>query len=316
MPIQFTCPRCGKTSDVADQYAGQSGPCVHCGKTITVPLPAGRRRPKRGPWASLVMVILCLLGLAILVPLALLAPLAFQFYVIEPARANARRDTCVNHLKEIGLALHNYHDAKKHFPPAVLYGPDGKTPYSWRVALLPYLGETQLFNQYRFDEPWNGPHNLALAARMPEEYRCPRDPRPTTAGITSYAMLVGPHAASDGPTGRRLADITDGPDKTIMVVEVVGAGINWMEPRDLDVEKMTFHIVHPGEKPTRKVTDISSAHPTVANVLFCNGIVLSLPDDIDPKLLEAMTTIDGGEAVNLGDWSQPPKQQAEKAGGP
>ena len=42
MPINFTCPHCGATTDVADQYAGQSGPCAHCGKTITVPLP-GRR---------------------------------------------------------------------------------------------------------------------------------------------------------------------------------------------------------------------------------------------------------------------------------
>ncbi len=89
-----------------------------------------------------------------------------------------------------------------------------------------------------------------------------------------------------------------------MVVEVAGAGINWLDPRDLDVSNMTFHIVHPGNKRASEVTNISSGHPTVANVLFCDGCVRTLPDDIDPKLLEMLTTIDGGEKVNLDDLSR------------
>ena len=84
-----------------------------------------------------------------------------------------------------------------------------------------------LYKQYRFNEPWNSPHNKALASQMPGVYRCPATRRPSGSN-TSYAMLVGPHAISDGPTGRTLRDIKDGTSNTIMVAEAADADINWM----------------------------------------------------------------------------------------
>ena len=63
----------------------------------------------------------------------------------------ARRNQAFNKLKQIGIAMQNYHDVYKQFPPAVLIGPDGKTPYSWRVALLPFLGKQDLYNRYKKD---------------------------------------------------------------------------------------------------------------------------------------------------------------------
>ena len=62
-------------------------------------------------------------------------------------------------LRQIVLGLYGYEFAHEHFPPAVVIGPDGKTPHSWRVEILPYLHRKDLFEQYRLDEPWDSPAN-------------------------------------------------------------------------------------------------------------------------------------------------------------
>ncbi len=220
------------------------------------------------------------------------------------ARTAPRRSSCANNLKQIGLAMQQYEAKYGCFPPAYIPDENGKPKHSWRVLILPFLGYKEMYDAYHFDEPWNGPHNMVMAECWLNDYLCPSDPTPRTPdpdhmGKTNYVMLVGPHAISDGPTARRKADITNGLGNTIMVIEVVGADINWLEPRDLDVSKMTFHIVHPGKESTTNVTDISSGHPSSANVLMCDGTVRSLPDTIDPGVLKAMTTIDGGQTVNM-----------------
>lgn len=81
--------------------------------------------------------------------------------------------TSKQHLKQIGLALHNFHSAHRSFPPATIMGPDRKPWHSWRVFLLPYLGQKELYNRYKFDEPWNGPNNKMLIAEMPDVFHDP-----------------------------------------------------------------------------------------------------------------------------------------------
>ncbi len=307
MPISFTCPHCGMTTNVAEQYAGQTGPCAGCGKTITVPALSadspfgGGPVPKRGlsPWVT------CLIVAAVAIPAVLFVGgilVALLLPAVQAAREAARRVQCTNNLKQISLALHNYAQQYKCFPPAYIADKDGKPMHSWRVLILPFLEENELYRQYKFDEPWDGPHNKLLAARMPSFYRCPTEHGDSFAPETSYAMIVGPHAFSDGPTPRSPEQIgmKDGLSNTIMAAECAGAGINWMEPRDLDTEKMTFHIDTSSDhsKPT---TDISSCHPGTANVAFGDGSVRALSSSTDPKVLEALTTIDGGETIRAED---------------
>jgi prepilin-type processing-associated H-X9-DG protein len=307
MPIHFTCPHCAAATDVAEQYAGQSGPCARCGQSITVP-PLGADSPfdshaappKRGLGVGLTLLI----GLAVAVPVLLVCGgilLALLLPAVGGAREAARRAACNNNLKQIGLAMHCYHEQYKCFPPAFIPDENGQPKHSWRVLLLPFMEEQALYAQYRFDEPWDSPNNKALAAQMPSVYRCPSD-SDMTAGKTSYAMLVGPHAISDGPTPRRLSDIRDGSSNTIMIVEAAGADINWLEPRDLDTKYMSFGINRAGKNAMIDFADISSNHTGVANVLFADGSVRSLSASIDSKILEAMTTIDGGEAVGPPDF--------------
>jgi hypothetical protein len=304
MPIRFTCPHCGATTDVAEQYAGQSGPCAQCGKTITVPLPGGAAAydivgmpQKSGIGTGWVIAIVIAAVLAVVVMcggvlVALLLP------AVQAAREAARRTQCSNNLKQIGLAMHSYLQANKCFPPAFIPGKDGRPMHSWRILLLPYLGEDAIYRQYRFDEPWDGPHNRALAAQMPRVYKCPSE-----AGIgdshTSYAMLVGPHAISDGPKGRRPGEIRDGLSNTIMVVEATNAGINWMEPRDVDAENVRFGGPLEYVEQHGNTSEISSCHPGGADVVLCDASVQFLSNSLDPKTLKALTTVDGGEQVKL-----------------
>ena len=127
-----------------------------------------------------------------------------------------------NNLKELGIALMAYHEDHGCFPPAVLRDPalgEGAQPYSWRVALLPYLGERELFSQYRRDKPWDSPANKAVLARMPAVFAAPGDGRAAN-GLTHYQILVGPGTAFERPDSRvSLFKLPREADQTILVVE-------------------------------------------------------------------------------------------------
>ena len=93
---------------------------------------------------------------------------------------------------QLAIAVHEYHDAYDRLPPAAISGPDGKPWHSWRVLILPFLGEKEakLFKQYKMNEPWNGPHNKKLLSKMPDVFRCLAFPR-QNGFYTNYAVAVG-----------------------------------------------------------------------------------------------------------------------------
>lgn len=91
----------------------------------------------------------------------------------------------INNLKELMLAVHNYHDTHAYFPVDVT-NKDGKALLSWRVLLLPYLGKTELFKQFKLDEPWDSPANIKLLPQMPDIYRVGIEPKNS---ITTYYQV-------------------------------------------------------------------------------------------------------------------------------
>ena len=109
---------------------------------------------------------------------------------VQSAREAARRAQCVNNLKQIGLAMHNYQSANNAFPRPAITDKDGKPLLSWRVAILPYIEQQELYNKFKLDEPWDSPHNKALIKEMPPIYVCPSRAN-VEPGTTTYRVFVG-----------------------------------------------------------------------------------------------------------------------------
>jgi len=293
MPIPFTCPHCGLETNVADQYAGHSGPCSKCGNTVTVPVPSGAT-PFAAPSAPtkssmpvvLIVVIVVLLVLAIPcagILVALLLP-AFQ-----SAGEAARRAQCTNNVKQIALAMHNYHDFHKCFPPSVITDEQGTPRYSWRVAILPYAEQSPLYDQWNHDEPWDSPNNMRIGQTAIPTYRCPSDEGGDPLE-TNYVMITGEEAVGNLPNEvTKIAEIRDGTSNTILIVEVVDSGISWSEPRDLSLDELEMRINAPG--------GIASKHPGGANAAFCDGSVHFLPESTGGQDLRGLLTKDGREVT-------------------
>jgi prepilin-type processing-associated H-X9-DG protein len=294
MPRQFTCRHCGTTTEVADEHADLAGACPECGKAVTASSAAGSARKHGGIGCGrlFILFILMLIGIDIIGTWS-----ASLLPSVQSAREAGRYATCVNNLKQIALAMQSYHQTHGCFPPAFIPDEKGRPKHSWRVLLLPFLDQQDLYGKYRFDEPWNSPNNLLLANRMPGLYRCPSDPA-ADRSLTSYAMIVGPHAISDGPTARRVSDVKDGTSNTIMLAETANAEIQWLEPRDLNTEDMVFRVNALRDSPHESGCGISSRHPDRANVVFCDGTVRAIDEIVAEKILKAMLTIDDGDAVD------------------
>ena len=182
-----------------------------------------------GMLTYLLSVALCLPCLA-----GLLVP------ALGSARDAVRRTTCANNLKQIAMVLQMYHDAHGCFPPAYIADKNGKPMLSWRVLILPYLDRRERYKAFNLNEPWDGRGNKKLLAAYLMVYTCPGDPDAWTSGVpnTSSVAVVGPGAAWAGEKPRNRGDFQGEAGNTIMVVEVLGAGINWAEPRDLSLDAL------------------------------------------------------------------------------
>jgi prepilin-type processing-associated H-X9-DG protein len=208
------------------------------------------------------------------------AAVQFLLPAVTAAREAARRTQGANSLKQIALPMFHYHDTHGRFPPAVLYGPDGKTPHSWRVEILPYIGQEALYKQYNLDEPWDSPHNLKLLEKIPAFYRSPKDaPGSTNA---AYFALTGPETVFSGKEGVKLSEIADGPSYTLLLVEAK-RDIPWTKPEDILYEK---------DKPLPKLGGFNREG---FNAAWCDGSVRFISEPIDEQILRAMITKSGGE---------------------
>ena len=290
MPIPFRCPHCGVQTNVADEFAGQTGPCGSCGQAITIPATAAAypsyERPQRSSGPA-ILLVLGVVALAVLVfggiMVALLLP------AVGAAREAARRAQCSNNLKQIALAVHNYHDSHDCFPTAATADEDGNPMRSWRVAIMPFLNGGGYYDQYDFDEPWDSPTNQSLAGLGSIYYRCPSETGPIGSD-TSYVMIVGKDTIGGEPNEVvRMTDVTDGTSNTILAIEVAASGIPWMEPRDMTVEEAVEYITNPA------ATEATHAHLGGVNVALADGSVRFIAQTIDPGVLRSMMLRNDGQ---------------------
>ena len=211
---------------------------------------------------------------------------------VAKAREAARRSQCVNNLKQMGLAMHNYLSTYNTFPPAFNAGKDGKPLLSWRVYILPYLDQAALYKEFHLDEPWDSVHNKALIARMPKTYACPSGNQALVAeGKTCYLVPQGPATIFPGAVGVKIQDVTDGTSNTILVVDAGDdAAVIWTKPSDWDVV------------PAFKYKEIFAHHLAGTNFAFADGSVRFIRDTVLPKVLDALITRNGGEVINADDF--------------
>jgi len=223
---------------------------------------------------------------AVPVAIAMLVP------AVRSSQIAARRAQSINNLKQIGLALHNFHSANSHFP-ADIRGKDGKPLLSWRVQLLPFVEQTQLFNDFKRDEPWDSAHNKALLERMPATFVVPNSPG--EPGMTFYRGFQGTGTIFDTkvPKGVGLESITDGTSNTIAVVEAKEA-VPWTKP-DSD---LLFDNDPKLERTRALLTEIGGHFAGGFNALFCDGSVRFIRQTVSLQVLRALITRNGGEVMS------------------
>lgn len=188
-------------------------------------------------------------------------------------------------MRTLGLALHMYHDEKGSFPAVANFDKQGKPLLSWRVHLLPYLGQEALYKQFKLNEPWDSPHNRAFLERVPAVYRSA-----SSKAAQGLATVVAPvHADfifSGTPKGVRLQDIFDGTSNTILLAEVTDeAAMPWTKPEDWRPDK---------ESPTRGLREHSGG---TSVLLFADGSVRLLAKETASASIWAMLTRSRGEVI-------------------
>ena len=145
------------------------------------------------------------------------------------------RQRSLDNLKQIMLAFHNFESANHRFPTSAMTKGKNGQPYSWRVALLPYLDQQDLYDQYKFDEPWDSDANKKVLNQMPDVFRHPSIVKDSTAtnyvGITGHGCALG----NNMNKGHSISDVTDGLAFTVFMIESK-ANIPWTKPEDFPIE--------------------------------------------------------------------------------
>jgi hypothetical protein len=204
---------------------------------------------------------------------------------VQAAREAARRNHSMNNMKNIMLAFHNHHDTKRGFPAHAIYNDEGKPLLSWRVQILPYIEQQELYAQFHLDEPWDSEHNKALIARMPEVYKNPN--AKLDDGKTNYLAVVGKECFMDGTEkGVQIQHVTDGTSNTIAVVEAdLDKAVEWTKPDDFQFD------------PNNPTAGLGHVRPGGWIAGFVDGSVQFISSGIDPNIVKAMFTRGGGEVV-------------------
>ena len=194
------------------------------------------------------------------------------------ARESARRAQCCDNLKQLGLALLNYHDSQKHFPSVYTCDKDGKPLFSWIAPLLwGHLQYSSLYNDLKIDEPWNSPSNAEVFSQFPSQsFQCPSAVHENNA--TNYIAIIGPGTIWRKEGTVKLSDLQDGGSHTVMLVEAADSDKHWAEPFALTVDEVLKNM------KTGKGVRISSGHPSGVYVLFANGKVDFLPAEMPLSL--------------------------------
>lgn len=205
---------------------------------------------------------------------------------VNPGReTGGRYDPVLYHQKHLALAIHNYRDKHGHFPPPYVTDGNGNPLYSWRVLILPYIEQYRIAEEFHYDEPWDSPHNLSLLSDL--DIFQSHDA--TVRGETQFLAVVSDDTLWNPDRDISVDDVTDGLDRTLLLVEVPSQGIHWSEPRDLS-RAAAIEILK-----SRSASPPWNRRPR--HVALADGSVHAVPQGLNEADVEALLTIAGGETT-------------------
>lgn len=228
-----------------------------------------------GSWA--VRLIKLLFALVICCVLVLLFVPVFR----RGSGDMARRVHCKNNLKQIGLALHNYHDDYGSFPPAYTVDESGQPLHSWRTLILPYLDQSKLYSRIDLAKPWNDPVNEQAKVTHVPAFQCPS--ASAESNHTTYFALNGEGLAFHNSDSRTIRDFSDGTSSTVMVAEVPSMfSVPWMSPKDADALLLA------------RIRELEQqSHQGGLQALMGDGSARYVSTTMSKSLVDAALTLDG-----------------------
>lgn len=206
-----------------------------------------------------------------------------EFKKDVPLSTAADRNRSMNNMKQLVLALHNYHDTYGHFPTDIK-DKNGKPLLSWRVRILPFIDQQNLYRLFKQDEPWDSAHNKALSQTLVKVFISPR--QRGDKWKTTYLAPIGEGYLWDTPKGTRLADVTDGTSNTIALVEADDdVAVEWTKPGDLKID------------PKEPKKHLLGHYPEGFLAAIADGSVIFLKKNTTNENLIFMFTRAGGEVI-------------------
>lgn len=250
----------------------------------TPPTPAPPAVESSGGTSKTVIIGILLGGFLLMslvcggVLLALLLP------AVQAARNAAQTMQTSNNLKQVGLAIHNYHSAYRQLPAAAATDLADQPLWSWRVALLPFAEEQARWSGWQQDQAWNSGANSPLLVPAPPVYSSPLDPDPNT-DLTHVFAVRHPQGIMSGEPDLRFRDVTDGLSNTILAVYLPDRTAPWAAPDDISLSELQSEFAN-----------VTKQRPIL--VLFADGAVRIMSSPLDAATVEAMVTRDGDESIN------------------
>jgi hypothetical protein len=185
----------------------------------------------------------------------------------------------------------NYASVNGRLPPAAVCGDYGEPLLSWRVLILPYIEQTDLFNEFRLDEPWDSSHNIKLLKKMPATYAPPgRKAAKIPPNHTVCHVFVGKGAVFEGREGLRYPqDFPDSTSNTFLVVEA-GKPVLWTKPENLTYD------------PDGPLPDLQCIFNDGFRVGMADGARHWVKKEAPEAVLRAFITRNGGKKFPPGWW--------------
>jgi hypothetical protein len=244
----------------------------------------------RDVWRRMVSVDLLLCATVALAAVFALLGMLCGLAAYAMREGDDRRMVSADNVHQVALAMLDYQTAKGRLPAWAVHDDKGRPLLSWRVLLLPYLEQQDLYRQFHQDEPWDSPHNMQLLSRIPPEYKSARSAHRTPEAYDTFIhVFVGKGAAFEGTTGSRIpADFPDGPAETILVLEG-GEPVPWTKPED---------IPYAADQP---LPELATVYQHRFFVAMADGSVRTIDKEMSEKTVRAAITRNGNDVLGP-DW--------------